>query len=176
MTRASGLILGLGGVGVLVGWSPEPLDKTVLYSVLFSLGAALAYGFGGLYAARVGKGVQPLTLAIGQQFGAAIWLLPLVAVFPPPERPTMAAVLSVLGLSLVCTAFAYLLYFRLIASVGAVRTVSVTFLVPVFGILWGVIFLHESVYLNTIAGLGIVLLSILLIGGRARKAVGQKGA
>ncbi|WP_025695452.1 DMT family transporter, partial [Paenibacillus durus] len=57
LTRSVGLILGLGGVGVLVGWSPEPLDKTVLYSVLFSLGAALAYGFGGLYAARVGKGV-----------------------------------------------------------------------------------------------------------------------
>ncbi|AIQ14998.1 EamA family transporter [Paenibacillus durus] len=57
-----------------------------------------------------------------------------------------------------------LLYFQLIASVGAVRTVSVTFLVPVFGMLWGVIFLHESVYLNTVAGLGIILLSIMLIG------------
>ncbi|QWU16028.1 Permease of the drug/metabolite transporter (DMT) superfamily [Paenibacillus sophorae] len=176
LTRAAGLILGLGGVGVLVGWSPEPLDKTMLYSVVFSLGAALAYGFGGLYAARVGKGVQPLTLAIGQQLGAAVWLLPLAAVFPPPEQPTLAAAWSVLGLSLVCTAFAYLLYFRLIASVGAVKTVSVTFLVPVFGMLWGVIFLHESVYLNTVAGLGIILLSIMLIGGRTRKAVGQKGA
>ncbi len=88
----------------------------------------------------------------------------------------MAAALSVLGLALACTAFAYLLYFRLIASVGAVRTVSVTFLVPVFGLLWGVIFLHEPIYLNTVGGLGIILLGILLIGGRARKAVGQKGA
>ncbi|BCG61508.1 DMT family transporter [Paenibacillus sp. URB8-2] len=175
LTRAAGLILGLGGVGVLVGWSPEPMDKTMLTSVLFSLGAALAYGFGGLYAARVGKGVPPLTLAIGQQLGAAVLLLPLAAVFPPPERPTMAAVLSVLGLSLLCTAFAYLLYFRLIASVGAVKTVSVTFLVPVFGLLWGVIFLHESVYLNTVAGLAVILLSITLISGRVRKAVEQKG-
>ncbi|MFD1776860.1 DMT family transporter [Paenibacillus rhizophilus] len=176
LTRAAGLILGLGGVGILVGWSPEPLDKTMLYSVLFSLGAALAYGFGGLYAARVGKGVPPLTLAIGQQLGAAVLLLPLAAVFPPPERPTMAAVLSVLGLSLICTAFAYLLYFRLIASVGAVKTVSVTFLVPVFGLLWGVIFLHESVYLNTVAGLAIILLSITLISGRARRAGNKRGS
>ncbi|MFD2881421.1 EamA family transporter [Paenibacillus rhizoplanae] len=64
---------------------------------------------------------------------------------------------------------AYLLYFRLIANIGPVKTVSVTFLVPVFGLLWGVIFLQEQVYATTIAGLVIILLSVLLVNRRARK-------
>lgn len=174
--RSTGLVLGLCGVAVLVGWSPEPFDRTMLYSVLFSLGASLAYGIGGLYAARFGKGMPPLTLAAGQQLGAAAWLLPLLFVFPPQEGPSLPAALSVIALALVCTAFAYLLYFRLIASIGPVKTVSVTFLVPVFGIFWGVLFLHEAVYLTTVAGLAIILVSIALIGGRKGKTGGKQTA
>ncbi|AIQ66022.1 putative inner membrane transporter yiJE [compost metagenome] len=169
LNRAIGLVLGLGGVAVLVGWSPEPLDRAMIISVLFSLGAALAYGFGGLYAARVGRGVPPLTVATGQQLGAAICLLPLLPAVPPREMPGAAVILSVLALALVCTAFAYLLYFRLIASVGPVKTVSVTFLVPVFGIFWGALFLHERIYWTTVAGLAVILAGIALISGRARK-------
>ncbi|MBY9077798.1 DMT family transporter [Paenibacillus sp. HN-1] len=175
LNRAIGLVLGLGGVAVLVGWSPEPLDRAMIVSVLFSLGAALAYGFGGLYAARVGKGVPPLTVATGQQLGAAICLLPFLPAVPPREVPGALVILSILALALVCTAFAYLLYFRLIASIGPVKTVSVTFLVPVFGIFWGALFLKESIYLTTVAGLAVILAGIALISGRVRKP-GEKTA
>ncbi|MEK3790699.1 DMT family transporter [Paenibacillus sp. FSL R7-0204] len=167
--KSAGLIIGLVGVGVLVGWSPLPLTSTVLLSVGYSLGAALCYAFGGLYASRVGSGLSPLALAAGQQLGASMVLLPLAVIFAPDHLPSSAAVYSVLGLSLICTSVAYLLYFRLIASVGPVKTVSVTFLVPVFGLLWGVIFLQEQVYANTIAGLVIILLSVMLVNRRARK-------
>lgn len=168
ISKSIGLIIGLLGVAVLVGWSPVPLEGRVLLSVFFSLGAALSYGFGGLYAARVGRGLAPLTLAAGQQLGAAIVLLPLAVIFAPRHLPSAAAVYSVLGLSLICTAVAYLLYFYLIQSVGAVKTVSVTFLVPVFGLMWGVLFLNEPVYANTVAGLVIILLSVMLVNRKSR--------
>ncbi|QUL54700.1 DMT family transporter [Paenibacillus tritici] len=167
--KSAGLIMGLAGVGVLVGWSPLPLTGTVLVSVGYSLGAALCYALGGLYASRVGAGLSPLALAAGQQLGASVVLLPLAVIFAPDHLPSAAAVYSVLGLSLICTSVAYLLYFRLIASIGPVKTVSVTFLVPVFGLLWGVIFLQEQVYANTIAGLVIILLSVMLVNRRVRK-------
>ncbi|MNB86595.1 putative inner membrane transporter YedA [compost metagenome] len=170
LSKTIGLIIGLAGVAVLVGWSPVPLTGTTLLSVLYSLGAALAYGFGGLYAARAGRGLAPLTLAAGQQLGAAIVLLPLAVIFAPKQLPSPAAVYSVLGLSLICTAVAYLLYFYLIQSVGAVKTVSVTFLVPVFGLMWGALFLNEPIYVNTLAGLVIILLGVLLINRRPRPA------
>lgn len=167
--KTAGLIMGLAGVVVLVGWSPLPLTGTVLLSVGYSLGAALCYAFGGLYASRAGSGLSPLALAAGQQLGAGVVLLPLAVIFAPEHLPSSAAVYSVLGLSLLCTSVAYLLYFRLIASIGPVKTVSVTFLVPVFGLMWGVLFLHEHVYANTIAGLVIILLSVMLMNRRPRK-------
>ncbi|WP_438496196.1 DMT family transporter [Paenibacillus sp. IHBB 3054] len=173
LSKSIGLVIGLLGVAVLVGWSPVPLSGKVLLSVFFSLGAALAYGFGGLYAARVGRGLAPLALAAGQQLGAAVVLLPLAVIFAPRELPSSAAVFSVLGLSFICTSVAYLLYFHLIQSVGAVKTVSVTFLVPVFGLIWGVIFLNEPVYANTLAGLAIILLSVTLVNRKTRPKTAQ---
>ncbi|WP_379130214.1 DMT family transporter [Paenibacillus sp. sgz500958] len=168
LVKSAGLITGLAGVAVLVGFSPVPLEGAILYSVIFSLGAALSYGFGGLYASHAGKGVEPLTLAIGQQLGASIVLLPLAVIFAPHELPSAPAVYSVAGLSLLCTSVAYLIYFRLIRNVGAVKTVTVTFLVPIFGILWGVLFLKESLYVNTVIGLAIILLSVTLVNRKDR--------
>lgn len=167
-SKTIGLVIGLFGVIILVGWSPVPMEGKVLMSVLFSLGAALSYGFGGLYASRIGKGLEPLTLAIGQQLGASIVLLPLALIFAPRHLPSPAAIYSVIGLSLLCTSVAYLIYFRLIRNVGAVKTVSVTFLVPIFGIMWGAIFLNEPLYMNTIVGLFIILLSVMLVNRRSR--------
>ncbi|MCL6602023.1 MAG: DMT family transporter [Paenibacillus sp.] len=168
-SKSIGLIIGLGGVAVLVGWSPIPMEGVILYSVFLSLGAALSYGFGGLYASHAGKGVEPLTLAIGQQLGASIVLLPLAIIYAPHHLPPASAVYSVIGLSLLCTSVAYLMYFRLIRNIGAVKTVTVTFLVPIFGILWGVLFLKESLYWNTVVGLAIILLSVTLVNRKSRE-------
>lgn len=167
-SKTIGLVIGLFGVIILVGWSPVPMEGKVMMSVFFSLGAALSYGFGGLYASRIGKGLEPLTLAIGQQLGASVVLLPLAVIFAPRHLPSPAAIYSVIGLSLLCTSVAYLMYFRLIRNVGAVKTVSVTFLVPIFGIMWGAIFLDEPLYVNTIVGLFIILLSVMLVNRKGR--------
>lgn len=164
-----GLLAGLVGVVILVGWSPLPLDRVLLLSVGASLAAALSYGLAGVHAKTAFVGTPPLTLAIGQQVGAALLLLPfalpLAIVDSPANQLSPGIVAAVVALALLCTSLGYLLYFYLIVSVGPTRTLSVTFLMPVFGVLWGVLFLHETVRPGTFIGLGVILASVLLVTG-----------
>jgi drug/metabolite transporter (DMT)-like permease len=140
--RVGGVILGIAGVAVLVGWDPVALNGPVLLSVGAMLCGSLCYGLGAVYTKRTFVGVPSTALAIGQQAAAAAILLPLAAVSPPAEAPPLVVVLSVLGLALLSTAVAYLLYFYLISSVGPTKTST-----------------------GTLAGLGIILLSVALVIG-----------
>jgi drug/metabolite transporter (DMT)-like permease len=170
-----GLLLGVVGVAVLVGLDPVPLNGVVLLSVGASLLAALCYALGGVYAKRTFPGVPPLAMGIGQQAAAAAILLPLAAANLPEEPPSLAVVLSVLGLALLSTAVAYLIYFRLMASVGPTKTLTVTFLVPVFGVLFGVLLLGDPVGVGTFAGMGIILSSVALVTGISLGRPKEKG-
>lgn len=163
--KALGVVLGVAGVAVLVGLDPLPLDGVVLLSVGASLLAALFYALAGTYAKRAFSGERPLTLAVGQQAGAALILLPLAGATLPAEAPPLPAALSALGLAVLCTAVAYLLYFTLIRNVGPTSTLTVTFLSPGFGVLFGVVLLGEPFGLGTVLGLGIILLSVALVTG-----------
>jgi drug/metabolite transporter (DMT)-like permease len=160
-----GVVLGIFGVVVLVGWDPIPLSGMVLLSVGAMFAASLSYGLAAVYIKRTFKGLPPIAMAIGQLTGATTLLLPLAIVSLPEERPTAAVTLSVLGLALLSTAMAYLLYFRLIENVGPTSTVTVTLLVPVFGLLFGVVLLEEPFGLGTLVGLGIILSSVVLVTG-----------
>jgi len=163
--KAAGLALGVVGVAVLVGWSPLPPSGAVLLSVGASLLAALFYGLGGVYAKVAFGGVPPLALTIGQQMGASVCLLPFAALTLPAIRPAPGVLAAVVALALLCTSLGYLLYFHLIRSVGPTKTLSVTFLVPVFGLLWSTLFLREPVGAGTVAGLAIILASVTLVTG-----------
>jgi drug/metabolite transporter (DMT)-like permease len=163
-----GIVLGIVGVVVLVGWDPIPLSGAVLLSVGAMLAASLSYGLAAVYIKRTFKGIPPLAMAIGQLTGAATLLLPLAIVTLPEERPTAAVTLSMLGLALLSTAVAYLLYFRLISNVGPTSTATVTLLVPVFGLLFGVLLLGEPFGPGTLVGLGIILSSVVLVTGLGR--------
>ncbi len=163
--RIVGLLLGIVGVALVVGWTPVALSPVVLLSIGASLAAALSYGFGGVYAKRAFSGLPPLGMSIGQQAAAGLLLLPPSAVSLPGETPSSAVVLSVLSLALLSTALAYLLYFRLITSVGPTSTLTVTFLVPVFGLLFGALFLGEPVGAGMLVGLGVILSSVALVTG-----------
>jgi drug/metabolite transporter (DMT)-like permease len=168
-----GVVLGVAGVAVLVGWDPIPLNAAILLSAWAVLLASLSYSLGAVYAKRTFAGVPSMTMAIGQQVGAAALLLPLAAATLPEEAPPTVAALSVLGLSLLCTAAAYLLYFYLIAAAGPTKTLTVTFLIPVFGLLFGVLLLGERVGAGTLAGFVIILASLGLVTGAGRG--GAKG-
>lgn len=170
--KLGGLLIGLVGVAVLVGWTPVSLGRMGAVSILLSLAAAVSYGVGGVYTARQFKGVKPLDMAIGQQLAAALLLLPFALVYFPQQAPTAKVIYSVLGLAIVCTSVAYLIFFRLIAAIGPVKAISVTLLVPIFGVVWGVLFLAEAVHLNTVMGLVIILSGVFL---SSRKGAAAKG-
>ena len=163
--KVVGVVLGIVGVAVLVGWDPIVMNWVVVLSVGAMLAASLAYALGSVYAKRTFAGSPPLAIAIGQLTAAATLMLPLAAVSVPDERPSTIVVLSILGLALPSTALAYMLYFRLIENVGPTSTSTVTLLVPLFGLLFGVVLLDEPVGLGTLAGLVLILSSVTLITG-----------
>lgn len=160
-----GIVVGIIGVGILVGWSSLPFTSKTIIAIGLSILSTISYGFAGVYAKKTFAGVPPLALATGQQAGAAVILLPFTFMHLPNSTDSISTVvvLSVVGLALFCTAIAYLLYFYLIESVGPTKTLSVTFLIPVFGIIWGMIFLHEKLTNGMIIGLTIILSSVFLI-------------
>lgn len=159
----AGLALGIAGVSLTVGGSALSPSAATLLAVGASLGAALAYAFGGIYANTGARGIPLLTLAAGQQLCAGALLLPFALAAHPTHWPTTGALLALLALSIPATAVGYLLYFALMARVGPTNTLTVTFLVPGFGLLWGAIFLGERIRAGTIVGLIIVLTSIVLV-------------
>jgi drug/metabolite transporter (DMT)-like permease len=161
--RALGLILGLGGVAILVGWTPGSLDRSTLWSMAASLLGALAYAAGGIYARRRLADAPPLTLALGQQLAAAVWLVPAAAVTLPGARATFVALAAMVTLALLSTAVAYVVFFWLLAEVGPVRTFTVTYVIPVFGVAWGVLFLGERPSLAMVVGLGAIMSSLVLV-------------
>src|ERR671917_2304239 len=163
--KISGVLLGVLGVAVLVGWDPLPLSPIVLLSVAAVLGASLCYGVGGVFTKRYFAGVPSLTLAVGQQTAAAGFMIPLAATDLPDRTPTPAAALCVLALAILSTAVAYLLFFYLISSAGPTSTSTVTLIVPVFGLIFGVLFLGEPVGWGTFVGLAVILSSVVLITG-----------
>jgi drug/metabolite transporter (DMT)-like permease len=178
--KLAGLVIGLIGVGVLVGWSPTELTPVLALSASASLLGAAFYGLASVYTKAKVVGARPIGMATGSQFAAGLLLLPFVPSSAPHGQPTITVILSVLALALLCTALAYLLYFRLIVDVGPARALTVTFLVPVFGTLWGALFLGEQITISTLAGCGVVLAGTALVTGfrlgtRHRKVLASPG-
>ncbi len=161
--RLAGVLLGLLGVAVLVGLGPLHLDAPLLLAVAASLLAALLYAVGGVYAGTRFTGVAPVTVATGQQLGAAALLLLPTLLLPPAKAPSAPVGAAVLSLALACTALGFVLFYRLLARLGPTRALSVTFLVPVFGLAWGALFLGEPITPATLVGLLIVLTAVALV-------------
>ena len=165
LLRVLGLFVGFAGVVVLV-WGRINFDAGGAGpAIIAALGATLLYGISANYAKRRLGGIGALTSATGTQLGAAIAVAPLTVAYWPAVTPGALAWLSVIAMAVFCTALAYLLYFRLIANVGATRAITVTFLIPVFGMFWGWLFLGEGVTVNMIAGTVVILLGTALTTG-----------
>ena len=163
LAAKAGLVLGVTGVALVVGLSPFTIDLPFVLAVVACLGAAFAYGIGANLVRERFAGEPPLSMAIGQQLAAAVVLLPLVPVVPVRETPGLVDVACLLALALGSTGVAYLLYFRLLAELGATGGMTVIFVVPVFGVLWGALFLDEAIHLSTVLGGAVILLSVWLI-------------
>ncbi|PEJ47059.1 EamA family transporter [Bacillus sp. AFS002410] len=173
MRKWLGIVIGVIGVILLVGWSSIPFTYDVKIAVGLAVLSTISYGLAGVYAKKAFIGVPPISLAAGQQIGAAIILLPFTLLNLPTSTTnvTILAILSVIGLALFCTSIAYLLYFYLIESVGPTKTLSVTFLIPVFGMIWGVLILKEHISLGMLFGFIVILCGVFLISDIRLKAL-----
>lgn len=153
-----GMIFGLIGVGFLAGVETLALPKNGTIAIASGLAAAMSYGIATTYA-KTAKSIAPFANAHGSMWGATLFLAPLTWISDPVMAlPSVQIVFSVAILGIVCSGLAYLLYFRLISDVGATSALTVTFLIPVFGILWGWLFLNENVGPHTIIGGALVLM------------------
>lgn len=169
--RIVGLAIGFAGVLALVGEQimtragdgASPL--TTALAAAAGLGATLLYGIAASYTKRHLTGVDPLTVAAGTMIGATVVLVPFAVATWPATPISLHAWGAVLGLGVACTGVAYLLFFKLIAAIGPARTITVTFVIPVFGILWGALFLREHVSVGMVGGCATILVGTALATG-----------
>jgi drug/metabolite transporter (DMT)-like permease len=169
---ALGLVLGTAGVALLVGFDHVASRPGAGIALAAALLAALSYSVASLYA-RSAKSVEPFANAHGTMWTSALMVLPVLPLFPPAAAPSAGILGAVLALGVLCSGIAYILYFRLIELVGATSALTVTFLSPLFGILWGALFLGEVIGWYTVVGSAIVLVGTALVTGfvpRIRRA------
>lgn len=166
--RIAGLVIGFIGIVVLVWDKFDFSEGGSGLAVVAALLAPICYGISANCTKRYLAGVDALTNAAGSMIAASLTLLPFAIWTWPDEAVSFQAWSAAILLALVCTGFAYVLFFRLIASVGPTRAVSVTFLVPIFGVFWGAFLLDEAVTPNIVAGAGIVLIGTALALGLVR--------
>ncbi len=166
---ALGLTFGLAGVTVLVGQNAVLADDTHWLALAAGLLAPASYSVASIYTRTQPRLTSPFANAHGSMWMASLTVLPLFLFAPVRHSPDAVDWTAVALLGTVCTGAAYLLYFRLIHDVGPTRALSVTFLIPVFGVLWGALFLGESVTLSMVIGGTIVLSAIAFVSAPAKK-------
>jgi len=168
--RLVGAAVGFSGVAVMVGSDAMGAFGGHVLAQLAVLAAALSYGFAGVFGRRFRDlGVPPIATAAGQLTASSAMLIPLALVVDRPwmlVMPSGVAIAALLGLALLSTALAYVLFFRLLASAGAANASLVTFLIPVSAILLGVTILGEELEARHVLGMVLIATGLALIDGR----------
>ena len=167
--RLGGVLLGLAGVGVLAGLDPEGGWWAVAGTMAVVV-ASLSYASANLYTQHRFPRSSPLVIATASTVAAALVLLPLALLQLPDEVPSLKALGSVAALGIAGTAIALLFFYRMLGRYGASRASLVTYLLPPFALVYGVIFLNERVTLNAALGLLLILAGVALGSGVLRAA------
>jgi drug/metabolite transporter (DMT)-like permease len=169
LRRSLGVVAGIVGVGVLIGPSAlRNLGGAEMWAQTAMVIATVFGAYGAIYGRRFSQ-MPPLTVATGQMVAATLLVLPFMLIFDqpwtlPPVPPSIW--LAVVAFALICTVFAYLLFFRLLASAGATNLQLATFLIPVVALFLGWIMLGETLPLRAYAGMAVISLGLILIDGR----------
>ncbi|MRI33833.1 EamA family transporter [Endozoicomonas sp. OPT23] len=159
-----GLLSGILGVALLVGLDGVVFQDKAEWAIIAALGAAFSYGIASTYA-RTAASVPAFDNAHGSMWAATLLIMPLLIFSPVNDIPGTDVITSVLLLGVVCTGMAYLIYFKLIADIGAPSALTVTFLVPVFGVAWGALILDEAIGWHMVAGTLMVIVGTALVTG-----------
>ena len=161
-SRTVGLVVGFVGVAMLAwnkaSFSVDSSGVATGWAVLASLTACLCYGLAASFTKRYMTGLPSLVSATGSQLGAMVFLLPLGLLYWPDHAVSWKAWGAVIALGVVCTSLAYILYFRIIERAGPAKALTVTFAIPVFAVLYGVVLLGEVVT-PWMVGCGLVIIA-----------------
>ncbi|MDB3993690.1 DMT family transporter [Gammaproteobacteria bacterium] len=163
----AGLVVGLLGVAILMSESRAESGITSDLAIPAALFASILYGIAINLAAHKLQGVSGITITTGSLFFSSAILLPLAMRSRPEVIPEGVIWLSVLTLGIVCTGFGYVLFYRLIAEIGSQRAITTTYLIPLFSIFWGSLFLGETLTVAMFLGGATVLLGVALTTGRS---------
>lgn len=169
--KVTGLALGVAGVAMASSFGKFAVSMESAAALFGCLLAPACYGLAGVYLRKRASEVKPMAIAGGSQLLGGAALIPFVLISPPQlseVSPTVA--LTAVVFAILCSAVAYLIYYRLIADIGPTKALTVTFLIPVFAMLWGAVFLHESITGSMVAGAVLILTGTLLVTARARRA------
>jgi drug/metabolite transporter (DMT)-like permease len=170
--QSLGLAIGFAGILILL-WDRIAVSVDgAAWAIGACLLAALSYGVAVNFTKRNLTGVSSLVCSAGSQLASAVLLAPLAVLFWPSVMPSANSWLSALALGVFCTGLAYVIYFRLIARIGPAKAITVTYLLPVFGMLWGEVFLHEPITAGMLAACGVIVLGIALATGSFRPRTG----
>ena len=176
--RGLGVALAFLGVVVVVGPSAfTSVGRAALPGELAALAAALTYGFAGVYGRRF-RGLKPMQIAVGQVTGGALLITPMALIFEHPWTLPLAAMTvwgALVGLALLSTALAFLIYFRILSTAGATNVSLVTCISPIVAIALGFLLLGERLDPRNFAGLGLIALGLIAIDGRAFAALRRLG-
>lgn len=165
LRKLAGLALGIAGVALLVGAGTLFLNAPVLIATGACLLAAACYALASIIVKKTGQpgGIHPIAMATGSLVLAGLMMVPTVPFSLPPALPSVRALISIAALSLLSSGLAQALFIPLIVKVGPTRAMSVSFLIPLFSMLWGVIFLHEPVGWATFVGGAVVLVAMGMV-------------
>jgi drug/metabolite transporter (DMT)-like permease len=154
-----------GAVGVALVARPDAFSSTPMFgaAVAACLAACVCYGYTGVVVRRYAAQAPSRGIAVGSQLAGAVLLLPLLPFSPPTGEPTVFAVSNLVALALLGNALGMVLYFRLIADVGATRALTVTYLMPAFALIWGALFLGEALPASALGGAVLILAGTFLV-------------
>ncbi|GEN28843.1 hypothetical protein HVA01_24890 [Halovibrio variabilis] len=165
-----GIALGIVGITIITSVGDSNIAGNTYIGVAACIIATIGYGFAGFLTRKwitQQGGLDATLVAFGSQLGATLFLAPFlvwtIATGPKVDWLQGDIWLSLLAVGFICTSLAYILYFRLIADIGPLRSLTVTFLVPPFAVLWGYLVLDETISRGFLLGSLIVLLSVWLI-------------
>jgi len=175
--KLAGLVLGCAGVALVSKTGPAQADALFGWAVAASLIAAFCYAAAGAYLRKRAAGAPATAMAGWSQLCAGALLLPATLMGTPASAITSLHDPVILGsamaLAIVCSALAYLLYFRLMRNIGPTRTLTVAFLIPLFAMLWGRMFLGEAITASMLVGCGLIIAGTLSVLRPAPSALAQ---
>jgi len=180
VAKIGGIVVGLAGVAILMGFDFAEVGRTDLTPQLFLLGATVSYGFSGVFARRYVTGLRPMVPAFIEVTLSMLMVAICALVFEHPLTliPTLPAnaIFAVVWLGIFGSGLAYLCFFRLIAHWGPTRTTLVAYLLPIWGIALGFFVLNEPIGQGLVLGTALIIVGIGFVNVDRRTFVANLGA